>query len=265
MKLDLTGKTALVTGADRGIGKGIAAGLAAAGAAVAVHAREPSPAADAFAAELARDHGVKTGVVTGDFLDGAAIPAMFEAFDRQFEGIDILVNNAGFEVAEAAEDIALAEWEAVLRVNLTAPFQCSQEAARRMIARKRGGVVINITSVHDAVPRKGLSSYCASKGGLLMLSRTTALEWAEYGIRVVCVAPGAVETDMNREAFVKFGREKFEGWIPLGRIGEPADIAAAVTFLSSDAASYITGVEIPVEGGWLRNVVRYDDRPGRRG
>jgi glucose 1-dehydrogenase len=263
MKLDLTGKTALVTGADRGIGKGIATGLAAAGAAVAVHAREPSPGADAFAAALARDHGVKTGVVTGDFLDGAAIPAMFAAFDLQFAGIDILVNNAGFEVAEAAEKIALAEWEAVLRVNLTAPFQCSQEAARRMIAQKRGGVVINITSVHDAVPRKGLSSYCASKGGLLMLSRTTALEWAEYGIRVVCVAPGAVETDMNREAFVRFGREKFEGWIPLGRIGEPADIAAAVTFLSSDAASYITGVEIPVEGGWLRNVVRYDDRPGR--
>jgi NAD(P)-dependent dehydrogenase (short-subunit alcohol dehydrogenase family) len=263
MKLDLTGKTALVTGADRGIGKGIAAALAEAGAAVAVHARTPSPGADAFAAELVEKQGVRTGVVTGDFLDPATIPAMFAAFDRQFGGIDILVNNAGFEVAEAAEKIALADWEAVLRVNLTAPFLCSQEAARRMIAGRRGGAIVNITSIHESVPRKGLSSYCAAKGGLLMMARTTALEWAEYGIRVVCVAPGAVETDMNREALARIGRDKFEGWIPLGRIAEPADIASVVTFLASDAASYVSGVEITVDGAFLRNLVRYDDRPGR--
>lgn len=263
MEITLKGRTALVTGGDRGIGKGIAAGLAEAGANVAMHAREPSAEATVFAAELQARCGVKAAILTGDFLDAGSIPAMFDAFDAAFDRIDILVNNAGFEVPEAAEAIALDAWEAVLRVNLTAPFLCSQEAARRMIARGEGGVVINITSIHDAVPRKGLSSYCASKGGLLMLSRTTALEWAEYGIRVVCVAPGAVETDMNREAINRIGRDKFENWIPLGRIATPAEIAAAVTFLCSDAASYISGVEIPVEGAFLRNLVRYDDRPGR--
>jgi glucose 1-dehydrogenase len=263
MTFDLKGKTALVTGADRGIGKGIATALGRAGAAVAIHSREPSPAATAFAAELARESATDACVVTADFLDPASIPAMFDGFDRVFAGIDILVNNAGIEIAEAAEKVELADWEAVLRVNLTAPFLCSQQAARRMIAQGRGGVIINISSIHDSVPRKGLSSYCASKGGLVMMARTTALEWAEYGIRVLTIAPGAIETDMNRDAFVRFGREKFEEWIPLHRIGTPDDIAALVTFLCSDAASYMSGIEIPVEGAFLRNLVRYDDRPGR--
>jgi glucose 1-dehydrogenase len=263
MTFDLKGKTALVTGGDRGIGKGIATGLARAGARVAIHAREPSPAATAFAGALGEECATEVRVLTGDFLDSGSIAPMFAAFDQAFAGIDILVNNAGFEVAEAAERIELADWESVLRVNLTAPFLCSQQAAQRMIARRRGGVIINISSIHDSVPRKGLSSYCASKGGLVMMARTTALEWAEYGIRVLTIAPGAIETDMNRDAFARFGREKFEEWIPLHRIGNPGDIAALVTFLCSDGASYMSGIEIAVDGAFLRNLVRYDDRPGR--
>jgi len=263
MTIDLRGKTALVTGGARGIGKGIAAALAGAGAAVAVHEREPSEAATAVAAALAREHGVKAALMTADFRDPASVAPMFAAFDQIFDGVDILVNNAGFEIAQAAEAIAVDEWEDVLRVNLTAPFLCSQQAARRMIKQQRGGVIINISSIHDSVPRKGLSSYCASKGGLLMMARTTALEWAEYGIRVLTVAPGAIETDMNREAIERFGRDKFESWIPLGRIGNAGDIAGLVRFLCSDEASYMSGTEITVDGAFLRNLVRYDDRPGR--
>jgi glucose 1-dehydrogenase len=263
MTPDLKAKTALVTGADRGIGKGIATALAQAGANVAIHARQPSPAADAFAEALAVECATEVRVVTADFLDPGSIVPMFTAFDQSFSAIDILVNNAGYEIAEAAEKVPLDDWESVLRVNLTAPFLCSQEAARRMIGRQRGGVIINISSIHDSVPRKGLSSYCASKGGLVMMARTMALEWAEYGIRVLTVAPGAIETDMNREVFARFGRDKFEQWIPLHRIGNPNDIAALVTFLCSDGASYMSGVEITVDGAFLRNLVRYDDRPGR--
>jgi glucose 1-dehydrogenase len=263
MTPDLKGKTALVTGGDRGIGKGIATALARSGADIAIHVREPSPAASAFADALAKECATEVRILAADFLDPRSITPMFTAFDRAFAGIDILVNNAGFEIAEAAEKVPLDHWEAVLRVNLTAPFLCSQEAARRMIVRQRGGVIINISSIHDSVPRKGLASYCTSKGGLVMMARTTALEWAEYGIRVLTVAPGAIETDMNREAFARFGREKFEEWIPLHRIGNPNDIAALVTFLCSDAASYMSGIEITVDGAFLRNLVRYDDRPGR--
>jgi NAD(P)-dependent dehydrogenase (short-subunit alcohol dehydrogenase family) len=126
-----------------------------------------------------------------------------------------------------------------------------------------GGVIINISSIHDSVPRKGLAQYCAAKAGLKMLGHCTALEWAEYGIRVVNVSPGAIETDMNREAIDTFGRDRFENWIPAGRLGVTGDVADLVRFLCSNAGSYITATDIYVDGGYMRNLVRYDDRPGR--
>ena len=129
--------------------------------------------------------------------------------------------------------------------------------------KPRGGVIINISSIHDDVARKGLAHYVTAKAGLKMLGRSLALEWAEYGIRVVTVSPGAIETDMNREAIESFGRDHFEQWIPAGRLGVVADVSEAVAFLCSDKASYITGTELVIDGGYMRNLVRYDDRPGR--
>lgn len=260
---DLKGKTALVTGGGRGIGAAISDSLAAAGCHVFLHGREATPVLAALAGELSARHGLSCHAVGADFLYPASIAPMFAAIDALSPRLDILVNNAGFETTFAAEDMPFEAWEAVLQVNLHAPFLCSQQAARRMKAEGRGGVIINISSIHDTVPRKGLSHYCASKAALRMLGHCSALEWAEYGIRVVNVAPGAIETDMNREAIETFGRDKFEGWIPAGRIGHTDDVASMVAFLCSSASGYVTGTDITIDGGYMRNLVRYDDRPGR--
>jgi len=260
---DLKGKTALVTGGARGIGRAISSSLAEAGCHVIAHTRRLTPEVEAFVADLSVRHGTNCHAVAADFLEPAEIAPMFAALDAVAPRLDILVNNAGFETTFAAEEMPFEAWQAVLQVNLNAPFQCSQEAARRMKAQGTGGVVVNISSIHDTVPRKGLSHYCASKAALRMLGHCTALEWAEYGIRVVNVSPGAIETDMNREAIDNFGRDKFEHWIPAGRVGNTGDVAGLVTFLCSDAGGYVTATDIYVDGGYMRNLVRYDDRPGR--
>ncbi|MCD1635783.1 SDR family oxidoreductase [Martelella mediterranea] len=263
MGSDLKGKTALVTGGARGIGHDISAALA--GSNVVIHARNVTDAVRSFAEDLAAEHGVRTYVVTADFLKPDGVDQLFAGIAAADVGpLDILINNAGFETTAAAEDMPVAEWQAVIDVNLNAPFRCSQHAAWQMI-EKGGGVIINITSIHDSVPRKGLAHYCAAKAALKMLGHCTALEWAEHGIRVIGVGPGAIETDMNREAIEGFGRDKFEGWIPVGRLGNTGDIAETVRFLCSDAASYITATDIYVDGGYMKNLVRYDDRPDRRG
>lgn len=258
----LKGRVALVTGGERGIGAAICSRLAQAGCDIVLHGRTHHADLDALAAELASRYGVTCTPVFADFLDPAQIASMFGQLDQAAARLDILVNNAGFETAFAAEDMPLEEWQAVMQVNLNAPFQCSQEAARRM-KPNHSGVIINISSIHDTIARKGLCHYSAAKAGLRMLGRCTAIEWAEYGIRVVNVSPGAIETDMNRAAIEQFGRSKFEEWIPAGRLGMTADVAGMVAFLCSDACGYVTGTDIYVDGGYMHNLVRYDDRPGR--
>lgn len=256
----LLGRTALVTGSGRGIGAAIAEALARDGCAVALHDRADD-GLDEAAARLAAAQGVACAGFSADLAAPGAAAKLFAALDRRLPPIDILVNNAGYETTAAAEQMAEDDWRGVLEVNLTAPFLLAQQAARRM--QGRGGVIINIASMHDSMPRKGLAHYAAAKAGLNMLTRSLALEWAEYGIRVLTVSPGAVETDMNREAIEAFGRDRFEGWIPAGRLGTVADVAAAVVFLCGPAASYITGTELRIDGGYGLNLVRYDDRPGR--
>ena len=128
---------------------------------------------------------------------------------------------------------------------------------------KRGGVIINISSIHDAVPRKGLIHYCSAKAGLKMFSKCLSLELAEKNIRVASIAPGAIETNMNREEIEKFGKEKFEKWIPQGRIGNVADVANAVAFLASDLADYINGADIYIDGAYMNHTIQYDPRPKR--
>jgi len=256
------GKTALVTGGVRGIGRAISEKLAEGGCDLILHARSVDESSRDLSDELARRFGVATHCVGADFLDPASLDSMFGDIAAAGLDIDILINNAGFENTFAAEDMPFTDWQAVLQVNLNAPFRCSQEMAKQMKTRG-GGVIINISSIHDSIPRKGLAHYCAAKAGLKMLGHCTALEWAEYGIRVLNVSPGAIETDMNREAINTFGRDKFEGWIPAGRLGNTGDVASMVAFLCSDEASYLTGTDIYIDGAYMRNLVRYDDRPGR--
>ena len=258
----LANKTALITGGGRGIGAAISETLAREGCNVALVGRAATPVLEDYAKALAERHGVKAVAIGADLLESDAATGLMQAYDRAFDRIDILVNNAGYETTAAAEDLPEDALRGVLEVNLVAPFLLAQQAAKRM-KRTGGGVVINMSSIHDQAPRKGLAHYAASKAGLRMLTKSLAVEWAEYGIRVVTVSPGAIETDMNREAIEHFGRQHFEEWIPAGRLGVTSDVAEAVAFLSSDRASYITGTELVIDGGYLQNLVRYDDRPGR--
>jgi NAD(P)-dependent dehydrogenase (short-subunit alcohol dehydrogenase family) len=130
--------------------------------------------------------------------------------------------------------------------------------------KQGGGVIINISSIHDTVPRKGLIHYCSAKAGLKMFSKCLALELAESNIRVVSLAPGAIETEMNREEINKFGREKFNDWIPSGRIGNAKEVAQSVIFLASDMASYINGADLYIDGAYMNNTIHYDPRPPRK-
>ena len=257
----LEGRKALVTGGGRGIGAAISEALARDGADVAIVGRAVTEPLQAHAARLAQAHGVTCVALGADLLVAGAAGRLLTDYDKAFGRLDILVNNAGYETTGAAEDLPESELRGVLEVNLVAPFLLAQQAARRM--KPGGGVIINLSSIHGQMPRKGLAHYAASKAGLHMLTRSLALEWAEYGIRVITVSPGAIETDMNREAIAHFGREHFEEWIPAGRIGNVTDVAEAVVFLCSGRAGYITGTELVIDGGYLQNLVRYDDRPGR--
>ncbi|WP_457808305.1 SDR family NAD(P)-dependent oxidoreductase [Kushneria sp. EE4] len=261
MEITLKGKTALVTGANRGIGAHMAESLARAGANVAFHTRKPRDEVNETAEQLAKECGVKTGVVVADLGDPQAVDDMFEQFDSQFERIDILINNAGFENAHALEDMPREDWQTLMNVNLNAPFYCSQHAARRMKKAGQGGVIINVQSIHDEVTRKGVAHYSVAKAGLKTLTRAAAVEWGEYGIRVVGLSPGAIQTDINQEDNEALGIDNMNSWIPLGFIGETKDVAGVTVFLCSEQARYITGTTLYIDGAFMHNVMRYDMRP----
>ncbi|MBZ0304254.1 MAG: SDR family NAD(P)-dependent oxidoreductase, partial [Anaerolineae bacterium] len=207
----LAGKRALVTGGSRGIGAAICRHLAAEGASVAINYVASASRAQTLADELNHAAGIEAAfAVQADIQHEAAVDAMVRQVVEQFGGIDILINNAGYESTVSAIDLSVDEWDRVLNINLRGAFLCARTAARFMIAQRTGGVIINNSSIHDSIPRLGLAHYCASKGGLEMLMKTLALEWAEFNIRVLNVSPGAIETEMNREEIAAFGREKFD-------------------------------------------------------
>jgi NAD(P)-dependent dehydrogenase (short-subunit alcohol dehydrogenase family) len=191
------------------------------------------------------------------------VKGLFKEMDNEIGPIDILVNNAGCESVVHVLDMEEADWDKVMNVNLKGPFLCSQQAAQRM-ENKGGGVIINISSIHDVVPRKGLIHYCSAKAGLKMFSKCLSLELADKNIRVVSIAPGAIETNMNREEIAKFGKEKFENWIPQGRIGNVKDVANTVVFMASDLADYINGADIYIDGAYMNHTIQYDPRPERK-
>lgn len=259
----LDGKRALVTGGSRGIGAAICRYLAAEGAHVGINYVASADRAEALATEINTANGQKVAfAVQADIQEETAIQAMVAEVVERFGGIDILINNAGYESTVSAVDLSIDEWDRAVNTNLRGAFLCAQAAARAMIKQGTGGVIINNSSIHDAIPRMGLAHYCASKGGLEMLMKTLALEWAEFNIRVLNVSPGAIETEMNRDEIAAFGRERFESWIPSGRIGNVDEVAGLFAYLCSPEAAYINGTTIYIDGAYMINVVRYDPRKG---
>jgi 3-oxoacyl-[acyl-carrier protein] reductase len=242
--LDLSGKVALVTGASRGIGGAIATLLAARGAHVVAGAREQNAAATVAAVQAA---GGRADLATLDVTDPKSVDAVVAGTLERHGRLDILVNNAGIARDQLMLRMKRDDWDQVIATNLTAAFTCMQAAIKPML-RQRGGRIISVSSVVGQMGNAGQANYAAAKAGLIGLTKTMARELASRHITVNAVSPGFVETDMTR-AIAEKSQGDWMTHIPLGRIGTPADVAAAVCFLASDEASYITGQVLAVNGG----------------
>jgi 3-oxoacyl-[acyl-carrier protein] reductase len=248
-KLSLEGKVAIVTGAGRGgrgIGRGIALALAEAGADVVITARTNIADAEAVA-DAVREVGRKSLAIACDVAQTDSVERLFEQTLAELGKADILVNNAGITKDTLLLRMSDEAWDAVIEANLKGTFLCTRAAAKRMIKQKSGRI-INITSVMGQVGNPGQANYSASKAGIIGFTRTVARELGSRGITVNAVAPGFIDTQMT-DAIGESLREGILGKIPLGRLGEPEDVGAVVAFLASDAASYITGQTITVDGG----------------
>ena len=241
----LEGQIALVTGASRGIGQAIARQLAAAGAIVAGTATRPE-GVDTIAHMLAAASGRGAGYVL-DVKDGAGILATVEAIKKDWGPVSILVNNAGVTRDMLALRLRDEDWDEVLDTNLKAVFQLSRAVLRDMM-KARAGRIINVGSIVGSTGNAGQSNYAAAKAGLVGLTKSLARELGSRGITVNCVAPGFIETDMTR-ALSAEQQQSLRANIPLGRLGQPEDVAQAVAFLASAQASYITGATLHVNGG----------------
>jgi len=241
----LKDKVAVVTGASRGIGRAIALKLAASGARVVLSARSQS-ALDDLAAAIAAAGGEALAVPT-DIARTEDVENLFETALGRFGQVDILVNNAGITRDTLLVRMKDADWDAVLETNLKGPFLCSRAAAKIM-TKQRCGRIINISSVVGEMGNAGQANYCASKAGLIGLTKSMARELARRHVTVNAVTPGFIVTDMTEVLSDKV-KEELLGQIPLGRFGEADDIAAAVVFLASDQAAYITGQVLGVNGG----------------
>jgi len=248
----LKDRVAIVTGASRGIGRAIAAGLAREGAAVIVNNSNPS--SDELAEELVRTicgAGGRAIPLRADVADLAEHHRLVAAAVTQFGRLDILVNNAGIEFREPFLRTRPETWDRTLAVNLRGPYFLSQKAAEAMTGTG-GGKIINISTVHDHHPLRDRSAYAISKGGLMMLTKSLAFELAEHGISVNAISPGAILTDMNREALsVPENLNRCLGKIALKRLGAADDIVGAAVFLASSESDYVTGATLYVDGGML--------------
>ncbi len=249
MNIRLDSKRALVTGGNSGIGAAIALALAAAGARVAINYVADPAAAERLATQIEGEGGSALAI-QADVADPAAVAAMFATIDAAWGGLDILVNNAGIDGARALSwEADIESWRQVIDVNLFGVFYCAREALRRMVPQK-GGVVLNLSSVHEEIAWSGYSAYTASKVAVGMLTKTLAHEAAPCGVRVLALAPGAIRTAINRPVWSDpKNLHDLQEKIPLQRIGEPAEIAQMVVVLVSEVASYVTGRTVFVDGG----------------
>jgi NAD(P)-dependent dehydrogenase (short-subunit alcohol dehydrogenase family) len=247
--MSFTGKRALVTGAGSdGIGRAIARALAREGADIALHHLNQTAEAEALVAEF-HAQGRRTLAIEADFADIAAARATARKAIETLGGIDILVCTAAMLLRKPALETTDAEWSRLHTINLHASFALAQEAARDMTARGHGRIIL-VSSVNQFTPNPGLIAYAASKAGMMQMARTLALELAPTGVTVNLIAPGTIETDLNRVALADPDwRTQKLALIPMSRIGRPEDIAAAALFLASDGAAYITGSTITVDGG----------------
>lgn len=256
--MQLGDKVALVTGASSGIGQAIAVELGQQGARVAVNYHRDQHGADATVRAITEGGG-QAFAIQADVAKADDVRRMVQQTVERFGTLDVLVNNSGIEHSTPFLEKSEAEWDRVIAVDLKGPFLCSQAAAREMARRRSaggngwGGTIINISSVHEDLAFPGYAAYCAAKGGLRMLCRDLALELAPHRINVVNVAPGAIATPINRQTLADPGKKAaLEREIPLGRVGTPEEVAKLVAYLASDAATYITGTTIVIDGGLMR-------------
>lgn len=248
-------RVAVVTGAGRGIGRAVADRLVAAGDTVAV--------LDADAERLAGAPGALRFAV--DIADPAVVEDAIAGVERDLGPVDVLVNNVGIISTEATpiESLSLDAWRRVVDVNVTGTFVVAQRVGRAMIARGRGGAIVNVASIYgrraldwrlyEAGPeprRQDDGVYGVTKAAVIQLTRVLAVSWAPFGIRVACVSPGPVDTEFVRETLDAPVRGLIAGRVPAGRLADPDEIAAAIVFLASDEASYVTGANLDVDGGW---------------
>ncbi len=252
---DLSGKTALVTGGSRGIGLSVAKGLAEHGADVAIVARTQEQL-EAAKQQIQADTDTKVWTFIFDIKNIKGIEGLFESIVSETKGVDILVNCAGTTVRGPSEEVDLKTWNDVIEINLTSVFVLSQTFCRHrrqpLPATSRGGRIINIGSLTCHGARPTTAAYASSKGGLLMLTKTLAVEWAKYNINVNAIGPGYIATDLTEPLW---SDEEFTKWVlsktPLGRWGQPEDLVGMAVLLASKAGDFITGQIIYVDGGWL--------------
>jgi glucose 1-dehydrogenase len=253
----LKGKTALITGASSGIGQAIAIRLAQEGCNVVINYRKSSEGAEDTEEQAMQQAcgqvescGVRSLLIQGDVAQEADIVRMVNTVVEQFGSLDILINNAGIQTERPSHEVPTDEFDQVLTVNLRGAYLCAREMIKSLLLQNRSGVIINISSVHETIPRPMYISYSISKGGMENLTKTLALEYANRGIRVNAIAPGATVTPIN-EDWTNNPEKKatVESHIPMGRAGTAEEMAAATAFLASDEAAYITGQTLFIDGG----------------
>ncbi|MCH4811874.1 SDR family oxidoreductase [Vreelandella neptunia] len=247
---DLTGRTALITGSSGGLGLAMARGLAQSGAQVIIHGRNQDKLE--AAREALSTEGHKVLATSFDVTDEAAIEQALEALNDDGIDIDILVNNAGVQLRRPLLEVEIDQWDKVINTNLTSTFLLGRNVARQMIARGKGGKIINIGSLMSSVARPTVGAYTASKGGVRLLTQSMAAEWAEHDIQTNAIGPGYMMTEMTQPLV---DDPKFNGWLinrtPAKRWGVPEDLVGTVVYLASPASNYVNGQIIYVDGGML--------------
>jgi NAD(P)-dependent dehydrogenase (short-subunit alcohol dehydrogenase family) len=245
---DYHGKVVLVTGSGKGLGLGIALRFAEAGASVALHYRHASQAGAEQAVEEIRQRNGSAQAFQADLDRPEEIERLILECELALGGLDVIINNAGEYPAAGLLEMSTIEWDQVISSNLRSVFLVTQAAARRMIERGRGGVILNIATIEAVFPTSGHSAYNASKAGVVMFTRSSALELGQYGIRVNSISPGLIWREGIEQAWLE-GVSSWMKTAPLQRLGNPQDVADACLFLASSSASWITGANLDVDGG----------------